>query len=372
MPWEDRSTMRIREECIQKAINKQCTVSQLCKEYQVSRKTIYKWLARYQEEGVFGLDDRSRRPTRVVITDSITVDSIINCRKKFPAWGGRKLRQYLIDQGTRKVPCEATFNRILKKHDLISFESSEDRKHYIRFEHSNPNDLWQMDFKGHFQVEEGRCHPLTVLDDHSRFSIVLKACYSEDEITVRTALTEAFRKYGLPVAMTMDNGSPWKGSYPWRFSKLTIWLMRLGIRVTHSRPGHPQTQGKDERFHRSLKDEVLRFYQFKGLQDTQERLDEWREIYNHVRPHEGIGLKRPSDRYQSSPRPFPEVLTEIIYEDNDQIRKVQKNGCIDFNGTSYFIGEHLHGEHLAVRASHNEGTYDVYYSKTRLNKINLK
>ncbi len=231
-----KNKMNLRNEFIQKALNKKSSISQLCIEYGISRKSAYKWLNRFKDEGIGGLEDRSKRPTRVEITSCTSVELILEARNKFPAWGGRKLRYYLLNQGHEEVPSEATFNRTLKRHALITKEASSKRQAYIRFEREKPNELWQMDFKGHFQLEEGRCHPLTVLDDHSRFAICLKAYESEKEASVKTALTEAFREHGLPEVMTMDNGSPWKGSYPWRFSRLTIWLMRLGIKVSHSRP----------------------------------------------------------------------------------------------------------------------------------------
>lgn len=371
MPWNERCKMGLKEEFLCQALEKTVPISELCRKYCISRKTAYKWLNRFQQEGYSGLEERSRRPARVEVTKSDWIEIIINIRNKFPAWGGRKLRQYLLYQGLEDLPSESTFNRTLKRHGLIEKEASEKREHYIRFERDKPNELWQMDFKGHFQLKEGRCHPLTVLDDYSRFPICLKACESENEIAVRTALIEAFRMYGLPEAMTMDNGSPWKGSYPWRFSRLTIWLMRLGIKVSHSRPGHPQTQGKDERFHRSLKEELLRYYQFKCLEETQEHFNEWRYIYNNDRPHEGIGLQRPIDRFRCSAVIYPETLNEIAYEEGDEIRKVQKNGIIEYKGNSIFIGEHFYGERVAVRPTSKDGIFDVYYAKTRLNKIDL-
>ena len=328
MPWIERKKLEMKEEFIKRIINKDQSIASLCDEYEVSRKTAYKWLKRYKIEGILGLEDRSKRPCKVQITDEKTTELIIDIRSKFPSWGARKLRQYLLNQ-ERIVPSERTFNRILQKHELISNESSQKSKKFIRFEREYPNELWQMDFKGHFQLEEGRCHPLTILDDHSRFAICLKASYSESEEMVRESLKESFRCYGLPEAMTMDNGSPWKGSYPWRFSSLTIWLMRLGIKVSHSRPYHPQTQGKDERFHRSLKEEVLKYYQFKSLKDTQERFDAWRYIYNNERPHEGINMLCPIKKYKPSSRSYPESLPEIEYEKDDILRKVQKNGVID-------------------------------------------
>ncbi len=372
MAWENRDTMSMKEEFVIKALSQSYEISQLCEDFKISRKTGYKWIKRYQEEGLLGLLDRSRRPiTSPNQTSDEIVYLILSMRDKYPAWGGKKLRQVLINQGFDTLPCEKTFNRILLKQGKIDPQESAKRTPFIRFERSSPNELWQMDFKGHFKLLEGRCHPLTILDDHSRFSICLKACLSEDLCSVKRALEESFINYGLPDAMTMDNGSPWKGKTPFRLSKLTVWLMRLGIYVSHSSVRHPQTQGKDERFHRSLKAEVLKFYQFKGLLDAQKHFDEWREIYNHIRPHEGINMACPISRYKPSPKPFPEKLEPIEYLPDDETRKVGPCGTINFKGKAYFVGEHLTKEYVALREK-EEGIYDIYFSTTKIQRIDLR
>src|SRR5262249_28011286 len=156
---------------------------------------------------------------------------------------------------------------------------------YQRFEHDAPNCLWQMDFKGHFATQTARCHPLTVLDDHSRFAVGLQACPDQRTETVKDRLTHIFRRYGLPQRMTRDNGSPWGSDADHRFTPLTVWLMRLDIRVSHSRPYHPQTQGKDERFHKTLGLELLRDRFFRDLAQAQRCFDDWRYVYNLQRPH---------------------------------------------------------------------------------------
>lgn len=371
MPWEERNTMSIKEEFIVRALKNNETIKKLCNEYQISRKTGYKWIKRYKEDNDFGLQDQSRRPHVSPKRISLEhVEIILATRDEFREWGGRKLRQYLLNQGNVELPCEKTFDRVLKKFNRVTAEESEKRKHWIRFEREFSNDLWQMDFKGHFGLAKGRCHPLTILDDHSRYSICLKACSGETEENVKQALEEAFRTYGLPNAMTMDNGSPWKGAAPFRLSRLTVWLMRLQIKVGHSAPYHPQTQGKLERFHRSLKTEVLKYYQFKDLEDTQKRFDEWKEIYNNIRPHEGINLKRPIDRYIPCLRKFPEKLPPIEYLDGDMVRKVRMCGTISIGSRDYFVGEHFYGEYVGVRRF-REGEADIYFCETKIKRINL-
>jgi len=370
MPWENRDLMSVKTAFLEKALDGKTNISVLCLEFGISRKTAYKWIKRYKKEGLQGLEDRSRRPlTSPSRTSEEMVSLVLNTRKTCH-WGGRKLREYLKRSGVQALPSEATFNRILLCHGEIEEEESKKRQQCIRFEREVPNELWQMDFKGHFKLyDEGRCHPLTILDDHSRFSICIKACACEDEKSVKEGLKAAFRNYGLPEEMTMDNGAPWRGSQR-HLSKITVWLMRLGIKVYHSTPGHPQTQGKLERFHRSLKEEVLKYHQFSSLHNAQIRFDEWREIYNSQRPHEGIGLKCPKERYKSSPRSYPEKLPDIEYPANEEVKKVGSAGTIYFRQKHYFIGFHLSQEWVALRAVDND-IVDVYFYKTKVQRLTL-
>ncbi len=164
-----------------------------------------------------------------------------------------------------------------------------------RFERATPNELWQMDFKGHFKLDQGRCHPLTILDDHSRFLLGLHACSNQLWQTVQSQLTLTFRAYGLPECMLMDNGSPWGDDRESRHTIFTAWLMRLGVNVTYGRPFHPQTQGKDERLHRTFKAELLQGMQFHTLQECQGQFDAWRDFYNQERPHQALNQKVPAE-----------------------------------------------------------------------------
>ena len=373
MPWLQKDQMTMKLEFIELALSKEFKMSELCRKYGITRPTAYKWLARYREEGVDGLIETSRRPhhspNRIEANE---VELILQTREKFPCWGGRTLRQYLINEGHQNLPCESTFNRTLHKHGKILPEESEKRQPFIRFEREKPNELWQMDFKGHFRTLEGRCHPLTILDDHSRFSLCIKAFAGETFVNVRQALEDVFRSYGLPNEMTMDNGSPWKGNPPFTLSRLTVWMMRLGIKVRHSAPYHPQTQGKEERFHRTFKKEVLSLYQFRGLKDAQVHFDDWREIYNYHRPHQGIGLQRPADRYLPSERKFIEVLPPLEYGLEDIVRKVQASGTVSYKDKPYFVGEHLRGEYVALRRSCKEGVFDVYYGEVKISRVNIR
>ena len=366
MPWKECDAMSLRKEFIEKYIENVGSFADLCRLFEISRKTGYKWIRRYQSDGVLALDDYSKRPYSFPNkTNNSLVDLILERRDEFPEWGGRKLRKVLLNEGYKDIPSEATLNRILKTHGRITASESEKRKKCIRFEYPNANALWQIDFKGHFPLKEGRCHPLSIIDDYSRFVVCLRAFSCENSEYVKGALEDIFTEYGLPEAMTMDNGPQWKtGSW------LFIWLMRLGIRTTHSRPYHPQTQGKDERFHRTLKTELLKYRLFPNIEMAQKNFDEWLELYNFKRPHDGIGLLCPCERYVKSNRPYKKDLPAIEYGPEDIVRKVRSCGQVSYKGKNYFVGEYLKGEYVALRQM-METSLEIYFVNTRVGRINL-
>ncbi len=230
-----------------------------------------------------------------------------------------------------------------------------------------------MDFKGHFALgNRERCHPLTVLDDHSRYALCLQACRNQLGDTVKGQLTATFRRYGLPEQMLMDNGSPWGSDREPQHTPLTVWLLQLGVAVSHSRPYHPQTQGKDERFHRSLKVEVLAHRVFSDFERMQLRFDEWRHCYNHWRPHEALHMKVPADRYQVSQRSFPEQLPPLEYGSTDQVRKVQGDGKIFFHNHEFHVGKAFRGHSVGLRPTVTEGLFEVYFATHRITTVDLK
>jgi transposase InsO family protein len=231
-----------------------------------------------------------------------------------------------------------------------------------------------MDFKGHFpltQARAGRCHPLTVLDDHSRFAVCLAACGNETRETVQTQLIQVFRRYGLPERLTMDNGSPWGSTTGRGMTAVEAWLIRLGIRVSHSRPYHPQTQGKDERFHRTLKRELLSRQGFSSLPACQTAFDAWRDQYNQIRPHEALGQEPPISRFAISGRSYPETLPEIDYEPGDRVLKVTGKGMISVKGCWRYISEGLIGQRIALRPTTTDGVLAVFYCHQEVGQINL-
>jgi transposase InsO family protein len=372
MPWQEVSALTLKYEFVMFAQQEGCNVSQLCKTYNISRKTGYKLLNRFNELGVEGLLDLSRRPHHSPLKSPETVEAaIVALREKHPVWGGRKLKSRLETLGHQNVPAASTITEILRRKGLL--DPAESLKHtaFISFEHPEPNDLWQMDFKGHFAMREGRCHPLTVLDDHSRFNITLRACADERTDTVQNALIDSFRRYGLPRRMTMDNGSPWGNGQFNDLTPLTAWLIRLGIKVSHSRPYHPQTQGKDERFHRTLKAEAIMGQEFTDHLHCQQKFDQFRDVYNMERPHESLGMKAPVTRYQPSRRTYPEILPEIEYGPDDQVRKVQSVGEFSFKGKLFQLSKALRGYPIALRPTKIDGVYSVVFCNQTLKEISL-
>jgi transposase InsO family protein len=271
--------------------------------------------------------------------------------------------------GWAAVPAASTITGILRRHGLIDPEESAKHKAWRRFEAEDPNDLWQMDFKGHIPAAQGRCHPLTVLDDHSRYALGLEACGDERGATVQERLTRIFRRYGLPRKMMMDNGSPWGSDAAHPHTPLTVWLLRLGVKVGHSGPYHPQTLGKDERFHRSLKAEVLQYCQGLELERCQARLDAWRLVYNLERPHEALGLAPPVSRYRESPRSFPETLPVWEYGPGDQVRKVQALGYISFRNRYFRLSKAFRGQAVALRPTLSNGVWEVFFGPHRIAQI---
>jgi transposase InsO family protein len=298
---------------------------------------------------------------------------VLALRDEHPAWGGRKLQAVLVQRGIEEVPSASTITEILRRHGRLDAAESAKHQAFTRFEHATPNDLWQMDFKGHFGLEDhSRCHPLTVLDDHSRFNLGLRACSNEQGATVRDELTALFRRYGLPRRMLMDNGSPWGDDGENPYTPLTVWLLRLNIGVSHGRPYHPQTQGKEERFHRTLQAELLSRSRFRTLADCQGQFDPWREIYNQQRPHEALGMRPPASCYRVSERTFPETLPPLEYAPNCQVRKVQQDGEFSFRGRKIRISRAFEGYPIGLRPTMDDSRWEVAFGYRVLGQIDLR
>jgi transposase InsO family protein len=374
VPWQEVSTVSLRKEFVSLATQPGANIAELCRRFGISRKSGYKWLARYEAQGMSALADRSRRPSRSPTRTAAQVEAaIVRLRKKHPGWGARKLIGRLRALGYADLPGPSTAQAILRRHGLIAPEASAKHQAFVRFEHPCPNSLWQMDFKGHFALSAGgRCHPLTVLDDHSRFNLAIRACANEQGLTVQAELSALFRRYGLPDCIGVDNGSPWGDSFEHPYTPLVLWLIRQQINVWHSRPYHPQTLGKNERFHRTLKTELLSRSALHDLPAAQRAFDAWREVYNFERPHEALEGNPPAARYRPSTRSFRERPTPIEYAPDCQVRKVDQDGYFSFKGRSLRIGRAFHGYPIGLRPTTEDGLWEVYFCHQRIKSIDLR
>jgi transposase InsO family protein len=374
MPWRELSIMDQREEFVKLALLPGANKRELCQRFGISRSKGYKWIARYAAEGRDGLSDRSRRPQHSPTRTAAAVEArVLRIRAESNnVWGGRKIARVLTDAGELVVPAASTITEILRRHGKLEQRAGEHPGPYQRFEREQPNELWQMDFKGDFAIERGRCHPLTVLDDHSRYSLGLEACETQQDQPTRERLVSVFRRYGLPLQMLMDNGGPWGDSGGGPFTAFTVWLLRLGIRVTHGRPYHPQTQGKDERFHRTLKAEVLFGRQFADIAECQKAFNRWRHVYNHERPHQALDFGTPSKRYRLSPRSFPEKLPPIEYGDGDAVRKADQGGDITFKSLRMRLGKPFRGQPIALRPSSEDGVFTIHFCRHQISSVDLR
>ena len=346
----------------------------LCRRFGISPETGYALARRYRAEGAAGLADRSRRPQQSPDRTPQAMEALVlSIREEHPSWGGRKIRRRLQDLGHAGVPSASTITEVLRRHGRIDPAASAAREQPQRFEKAAPNELWQMDFKGHFPLMSGRCHPLTVLDDHSRYALGLRACGDEREATVTAELIAIFRRYGLPQRMLMDNGSPWGSAHAeHRYTRFEVWLMELGVAVSHGRPYHPQTQGKDERFHRTLAAEAIGRRSFADLADCQRCFDQWRLVYNIERPHEALALATPTTRYAPSPRSFPEKIEPFDYGRGAILRRVDDTGWLSFRNRPLKLGRAFIHRRVALRPALPDGCFDVFFCGHKVATFDLR
>lgn len=347
MPWENRTVEEQRREF---ALEAQHTdnFSELCREYGITRATGYKWLKRFEDGGP--LSDLSRRPhTSPNRTPEAIEEAILSLRRDNPGWGARRIHCILMGKGIQ-MPCVKTVNTILNRNGMISEEESLKHKPFTRFEMEHCNDLWQTDFKGEFRVGDNNyCYPLNILDDHSRFSIRI-SCTANTKNVVIPAFSEAFREFGLPLAILSDNGGQFAG-FRRGCTQFEKWLMRLGVLPLHGRPMHPQTQGKIERFHRTMKNELLKYSFFANIDEANAALQRWRDKYNNERPHEALGMRCPAQVYVPSERELPVKLPPIEYSGEYHVIKVNSWGYVRFAGHQIYLSETMIDEYIEFRAN---------------------
>jgi transposase InsO family protein len=358
--------MQVREQRVEfviRALRSSQPLSLLCQEFDISRPTGYKWIARYRAGGVDAIAECSRRPHRSPRQTAPELETkIIALRQVYPDWGARKLAVLLARQGI--VLPSSTVHRVLLRHGLVSDEDRHTPA-IMRFARERPNELWQMDFKGPKNWPKA-CTALSVIDDHSRYVVALRATARPEGRLVQQHLIQAFEECGLPEAMLMDHGIPWWQSQSFAGATyLSLWLMRQGIALHFSGVRHPQTQGKVERFHGSLQ----RALECRGMpdHDHQQWLDAFRREHNHIRPHEALGMQTPASRWQPSPRPFQPQLPAWEYPEGAWTLKVDNHGTIDIHEQPYRISKALIGER--VRILPVEDRYLIYYCNTLIREL---
>jgi transposase InsO family protein len=361
MPWSVLPVSEIRIALVHEVESLHSSVAAACRKFGVSRKTAYKWLGRYRQSPQIALADRSRRPhnsPRRAVPD--VEAAVLEVRSRF-GWGPRKIRAFLRQQQPDlELPSERTCAQILARHGRIA--SRETSAAPVQFFHKErPNQMWQCDFKGPLEIARRKVHPFAVLDDHSRFLLALRPCLDLTMSTAFAVLWDAFGEFGLPESLLCDNAFGSVHQVPKTVSWFESRLIRLGIHPLHGRPYHPQTQGKVERFNRTLEDEVWPHVHRGALEAFDHDLQRWRrEVYNLLRPHQALGDQPPLARYRPSPRPRPPRLPELEYPPGSTLRTVARGGDISWNGCRIQVGAGIAGER--VRVEERDGCIALYYA----------
>jgi len=342
--------------------------------FSISRPTGDKWLKRAEQGADF--KDRSHQTfgtPRNKIPPEMEAE-IVKKRQKEPAIGAVKLKRMLENEGQEHVPSHSTINAVFKRNGLITPEASEAATAFERFEHAEPNQMWQADFKGHYALEDGqRCHPLSLIDDHSRYCLCADALTNERRPGVQACFERVMRENGQPKVLLCDNGNPWGTSQSSGFTGLEIWLMEHGILLMHIRPNRPRTQGKVERFNRSYKAERLKYYTPRDMPDAMQNRLEYQDFYNHIRPHHALGLDVPAAHYHKSKVAFQEEIEAWSYSGKYELRRIKNTGYLTFHGHGYYFSEALGGKEIEVRqASSDKDVFYLCYREFRVGKLNVK
>jgi transposase InsO family protein len=369
MPWLETDVRDQRIRFVIAATQRGATMTGTCRAFGISRKTGYKWLARHAAAGsVAALADQSRRPHRSPQRTTAGVTARVVRLRQAYGWGGDKLAPLLEADGLTLAP--RTIDRIIAREGLTRADVAPTAAPQ-RFARDAPNDLWQMDAKGHYPLRPGRCHPLSVLDDHSRYAVGLYALPTLQTGGVRTALVDCFERYGVPAAMLMDHGVPWWApSNAAGLSTLSVFLLKQGIRLLHGRVRHPQTQGKVERFHRTLGERLRWWGVPTDLRGFTCALAAFREEYNHVRPHEALGQQPPASHFQASRHRYVASPRPWQYAPGSEVRRVDRNGMITYDHRRFFVGDALVGEEVACLACPPRAL--VVYRQTYVRELQLR
>lgn len=372
MPWRKQSVIDERLRFVEDVHRPGWSVAELCRRYEVSRKTGYKWLAAYAQAGAAGLADGSHRPhTCPHATPAEVVRLILQLQQRY-TWGARKVRRLLQDRvPLEQVPTKTTVHRILERYGRVQPRRASRRRFHSGRPLSpmdHPNAVWSADFKGQFRTGDGvYCYPLTVQDGATRFLLGCRGLSAPTTAGSWAVFTQLFRRYGLPERLRSDNGAPFASNALGRLSTLSVWWIRLGIRPELIEPAHPEQNGRHERMHRTLKAETAR--PPRADRATQQyRFDEFRHRYNTERPHEALGDATPASCYTPSPRPYTTTLDPVVYPGHFERRLVSRNGGIRWNKRWVNASHLLAGLEIGLEAI-DDGLWNVYFGPVWLGRL---
>ena len=373
MPWSETTPMKERVKLVAAFSEGLFSMTELAELHGISRKTGYKWVERFEQEGVEGLKERSRAPkSSPHRTPAEIVEELLQARRGHPTWGPKKLIAWLgRHHREQRWPAASTAGEILKRRGLVRARPFRRRlEHPGRslYQALHPNDLWTADFKGQFRTGDARyCYPLTVADCLSRYLLGCQALRSSGTQSSRTVFERLFRQYGLPQAIRTDNGAPFASVAVGRLSALSVWWIRLGILPVLIEPSHPEQNASHERMHRTLKEETARPPQA-DLSAQQRCFDHFRREFNEQRPHESLGQEPPATLYRPSPRPYPQRLPPLEYPGHFEIRRVGSNGCISWNSQWLHLTQALSDQDVGLEETH-DGVWSVHFGSMLLGRF---
>jgi transposase InsO family protein len=369
MPWKECKVVEERLAFVVLASRKERSFTDLCREYGISRVTGYTWLKRFAAGGSSAVVDRTRKPEHSPHRKSAEVEqAVIGLRQRWPDWGAPKLQKMLEREHPECLPVAVrTIHRILSRNHLIR-ERNRNRPALKRFERSQPNELWQMDFKGVPGASHPSIGPLSIVDDYSRYVVALTQLGSTKAEGVRTTLERTFQESGLPEAMLMDHGTPWWSTRGiWGMTELSVWIMQHGVRLLFSGFAHPQTQGKVERMHGALA-RAARERRTELVE--QDWLDEFRHEYNHLRPHEALAMATPASRWTPSLRKFECRPREWEYPAEMQTSRLSSQGQLQWQGRRWEISNALRWQTVGIQQVNDRAI--VYFCRTPIRELNLQ
>ncbi len=379
MPWKNSSSLLERERFVLEALREVEGFERLCGRYGISRKTGYKWLSRYRARGFEGLREHSRQP-RVCSRSKPAYwkRRVIDLRKEHPHWGAKKLHPMLVERHrkSKSMPGLRTIHRWLKEEGLIKSGVRRARRGpavpYPGLTHATQlHEVWTVDFKGWFRTRDGqRQEPLSIREAHRRYLLEMRLLKDQSDEAVRPAMARVFRREGMPLIIRVDNGSPFSGKGPLGLSRLSVWWLRLGIRVEFTRRARPGDNAAHEQMHRCYQAEIAD-KPLANRKAQQRRTNLWRQDYNHKRPHEALGQRPPARFYRPSPRPFPEKLPPLRYPKSCHTRKVRSRGNIKWQGQLRFIGRAFIGQTVGLKTL-SPCHWAVHFGKLLIGELHSK